>query len=179
MCRLLPAWSLAWGCLVACLCCCLHVSSPASSSLCLNAGSQRSRQAQIAAPQPRTGAPPVLQVPQDAPRCRSSLVQPRAVRQSLVQFFSKSRCKSQADVCPNTQSLVQPQAVINPVASPDARSLSQLRTILRRHSVARPMAQPCAVYRPLFLIRAVADPDTRTLGKPLPSHFCVEPAPGV
>ena len=76
-----------------------------------------------------------------------SIVQSRAFRQLFVQFVYKPLGKPWAVVCPNARSLVHPQAVVNPVISPDNRSLAQLLAVLRKYSVARPVAQSHAVYQ--------------------------------
>ena len=51
-------------------------------------------------------------------------------------------------LCDN-RSLVRPQVIVDPAACPDARSLTRLCAVLCGHSVARPVVQPHACYRPL------------------------------
>ena len=75
----------------------------------------------------------------------------------------RSLSQFEAVACPNDRSLVlvQPRAVVNPVACSAPRSLDLLRAALRKHAVARPVVHPRTVRRPLIRSRTVAGTNTR------------------
>ena len=95
---------------------------------------------------------------------------------------TRSLCKPQTVVRPVDRSLVQPRAVVNLVTSPNARSLAQLRAVLRGHTVVPHVMQPCAVCRP-----PCPAPCLRRYRRPVPQlapghrtsrHLVAQPAPG-